>query len=69
MDKPVTENAAALDFLARRPALLIGNEWTEANSSETLPVINPANGEQISGIAAGDARDVDEAVSAASDAG
>jgi phenylacetaldehyde dehydrogenase len=65
MDKTITQNEAARDFLQRKPAILIGNEWVEAGGGETLPVFNPATGEQISVIGAGSAGDVDRAVAAA----
>lgn len=45
--------------------LLIGGEWRPAESGVTLPVLAPATGERIAGIAAGDRGDIDAAVRAA----
>lgn len=48
------------------PSLLfIGGTWRTCASGETLPVINPSNGEDIARIARGGRADVDEAVEAA----
>lgn len=52
-------------FLQRKPQLFINNEWVEALSGSTIPVIDPATGGNIATVAdAGDA-DVDAAVAAA----
>lgn len=45
--------------------LLIGGTWTSASSGETIPIINPANGQPFTEIASGTATDVDMAVRAA----
>ena len=42
--------------------LLIGGEWVEAASGQTIPVINPATEQTFAHIAAGSAEDVDRAV-------
>src|SRR5262245_33422445 len=44
---------------------LIGGEWVEASSGETMEVINPATGEKIAEVPAASAEDVDRAVQAA----
>jgi len=44
---------------------LIGGAWTHAASGETLPVINPSDGEPFAAIARGGAADIDAAVRAA----
>lgn len=44
---------------------LIGGNWIAPASQRTLPLINPSDGSEISRIAAGDAQDVDAAVTAA----
>ncbi len=46
----------------------IAGKWQPARSGRTDPVIDPATGAQIAEVAASDAADVDEAVSAAADA-
>ena len=45
--------------------LFINNEWVEAAAGGTFATYHPANGELIAEVAAGDARDVDQAVRAA----
>ena len=45
--------------------MLIGGEDVEAASGERLDVLNPATGQPITQIPAGDAEDVDRAVHAA----
>jgi phenylacetaldehyde dehydrogenase len=48
--------------------MLIGAEWVEARSGASLPSIDPATGLQIASIPAGDAPDIDAAVTAARNA-
>ena len=43
----------------------IGGAWQRSNATETLPLINPATGEQQGRVPLGTARDVDDAVQAA----
>lgn len=45
--------------------LLIGNEWGPAQSGETLPVLNPATGEDIGTVAKASTADLDRALAAA----
>lgn len=52
-------------FLARKQRMLIGGEWVEAVSGETLPVMDPASGETFCRVPAGAAADIDRAVAAA----
>ena len=52
-------------FLERPRRMLIGAEWVEAASGETLAVIDPANGEKFASVPAGGAADIDRAVAAA----
>lgn len=40
--------------------------WTDPQSSDSMPVLNPATGEQLGMVALGNAADVDRAVAAAS---
>ena len=52
-------------FFAEHHQLFIGGEWVEAETGETIDVINPATGLVIAKIAAANAADVDKAVKAA----
>lgn len=52
-------------FVTGTKKLLIGGEWVEAQSGETIDAVNPATGKVMCRIAKGDARDVDLAVAAA----
>ena len=54
--------AAALE---PRTGILVDGEFTDAASGETFERINPATGETVTTVAAGDADDVDRAVGAA----
>ncbi|HEY2601557.1 MAG TPA: aldehyde dehydrogenase family protein [Thermoleophilaceae bacterium] len=47
---------------------LIGGEWVSARSGETIPVINPATGEQLAAVPRSGAEDVADAVAAAEEA-
>nr|AAF73122.1 aldehyde dehydrogenase [Placopecten magellanicus]AAG09204.1 omega-crystallin [Placopecten magellanicus] len=49
----------------RYKQLFINNEWVNAASGKTFPVINPATGKKIVDIQEGDKADVDKAVAAA----
>jgi gamma-glutamyl-gamma-aminobutyraldehyde dehydrogenase len=51
--------------LEPRTGIYIEGEFTDAVSGETFERINPATGEQIAEVAAGDAADIDSAVTAA----
>src|SRR5688572_5304311 len=44
---------------------IIGGQWVEGASGELIDLINPATGQILAHIQAGDARDVDRAVEAA----
>jgi phenylacetaldehyde dehydrogenase len=57
-----------LDFLKSSKKMLIGGRWVDAQAGGTLPVINPATEETIATVPAGQAADVNEAVSAAQSA-
>ena len=46
----------------------VNGEWVESESNERIEVINPANEELIGHVAAGTRGDIDQAVSAASEA-
>ena len=49
----------------RTTKLFINGQWEENASGETFPSINPATGETIAHVAAGDAVDINRAVAAA----
>jgi phenylacetaldehyde dehydrogenase len=51
--------------LKRRYGLLIDGEWVEPSSGRTFPTLNPATGETLAEIGAGEAADIDRAVAAA----
>jgi len=68
MNAPVlTDRLKALEtgFFAEHHKLFIGGEWVEAETGETIDVINPATGLVIAKVAAANAADVDKAVKAA----
>ncbi|AKQ42947.1 aldehyde dehydrogenase (acceptor) [Aurantiacibacter atlanticus] len=46
----------------------IGGEWIQGDSGKTIDLINPANGKVLTKIQAGNAKDIERAVSAAKDA-
>ena len=48
--------------------LFIGGKWTKSGSKKTIDVLNPATGELLTRVPAGDSRDVDAAVAAARNA-
>ena len=52
-------------FISRTHKLLINGQWTEASSGESFATFNPATGEVLSNVAAGNSRDIDRAVRAA----
>ena len=52
-------------FLENPRRMLIGAEWVEASSGETLAVVDPASGEKFASVPAGGAEDIDRAVAAA----
>src|ERR1700684_1860086 len=52
-------------FVSKTGKLLINGKWVEAASGKTFPTYNPATGEVLANIAAGDREDIDRAVKAA----
>jgi phenylacetaldehyde dehydrogenase len=58
-------SAGVSSFLRRPGRLLIGGEWVESKSSVRIPVVDPATGAEIAGVADANAADVDRAVAAA----
>jgi len=68
MDVPSSQgrlSQTARDFIARRHKLLIDGAWVDARAGGSLPVVDPATGQQIAAVAEGLAEDVDLAVAAA----
>ncbi len=57
--------SAAARFLEQPKRMLIDGEWMEARHCRTLEVYDPALGEVIDHVPAGDAEDIDLAVAAA----
>ena len=53
------------DFVRREHQMFINGEWVSAQSGETLEVFDPATGETIAHVPAGNAADIDAAVMAA----
>jgi phenylacetaldehyde dehydrogenase len=52
-------------FVGRKQKMLINGKWVEAASGKTFPSYNPATGEVLAHVAAGDREDIDRAVKAA----
>ena len=68
MDVPSSQgrlSQTARDFIARRHKLLIDGACVDARAGGSLPVVDPATGQQIAAVAEGLAEDVDLAVAAA----
>jgi phenylacetaldehyde dehydrogenase len=61
---PVGQKLAA-GFLATKRQLLIGGKWMDAKSGKTFEVFNPADGQVLAQVAAGDKEDIALAVDAA----
>jgi len=60
------QSEGARRFLAQsRRRLLIENQWVDAAAGRTFDTVNPATGAVLASIAAGEAADVDRAVTAA----
>jgi phenylacetaldehyde dehydrogenase len=60
---PVDERAKR--FTSETRPMLIGSEWVSAASGSTFETYNPATGEVLAHVAAGDSEDVDRAVKTA----
>src|SRR2546427_4401177 len=62
----IAEDLEIAAFLKGQPKkLFIGGRWVEAASGKTFETVNPATGEVLARVAAGDAEDVDRAARAA----
>ncbi|MFZ0427789.1 MAG: aldehyde dehydrogenase family protein [Acidobacteriota bacterium] len=53
------------NFITGKRRMLINGEWVDAASSKTLDVFDPATGDVMARVAAGDREDIDRAVRAA----
>lgn len=60
---PLVEKHRA--FLTRQQKMLIGDSWVDAAAGETLAVLDPSTGQEITRIALADETDIDRAVEAA----
>ncbi|NMO02160.1 aldehyde dehydrogenase family protein [Gordonia sp. TBRC 11910] len=56
---------AVRDFISRDRKMLIGGAWVDAESGRTFDTYDPSNGQRITGVAHGEAADIDKAVRAA----
>ncbi|AJO79742.1 aldehyde dehydrogenase [Pseudomonas sp. MRSN 12121] len=56
---------ATIAFIRRAPRMLIGADWVEAADGQTMPLHNPATGEQLCVVPRATVEDVDRAVLAA----
>ena len=56
---------AAKKALSRSPALFIDNQWVQSTHGETIPVIDPSSGKEVSRLVDASDADVDRAVAAA----
>src|SRR5437763_14179673 len=54
-----------MNVTVERHKNLVGGEWVDSASGETMEVLNPATGETIAEVPAATAEDVDRAVQAA----
>jgi phenylacetaldehyde dehydrogenase len=62
---PIEIHSNVSAFLKQPRKMLIGGTWVEAVSGQTFDTYNPATGEVLAKVAAGDKADVDRAVKAA----
>ena len=58
-------NPYVSSFVARKQKMLINGKWVDAASGKTFASYNPATGEVLAQVAAGDREDIDRAVKAA----
>jgi phenylacetaldehyde dehydrogenase len=65
MTTTIGTQSPAAQFLERPKRMLIGGEWTDARQGGTIDVYDPALGDIIDQVPAGDAEDVELAVRAA----
>ncbi len=65
LESQASASNEALAFIQREHKFLIGDQWLTAEDGRTIPVYNPANGEQITSVPSGAKADVDRAVAMA----
>ena len=58
-------SSSAQGFLDRANAMLIGEDWVGSDAADPLTPLDPATGEVLGVVAAGDETHVDRAVAAA----
>ncbi|MDP4501921.1 aldehyde dehydrogenase family protein [Nonomuraea turcica] len=68
MSSEISLSQTVRRFVNRPQRMLIGGEWVESRTGETLESVDPATGRKLTTIARGDSADVDRAVRAARDA-
>jgi phenylacetaldehyde dehydrogenase len=61
----VQPDSSVTGFVSKTGKLLINGKWVDAASGKTFATYNPATGEVLANVAAGDREDVDRAVKAA----
>jgi len=61
----VQPDSSVTGFVSKTGKLLINGKWVEAASGKTFATYNPATGEVLAHVAAGDKEDIDRAVKAA----
>ncbi len=65
MSTQLQVNPDAQTFVNRHHRMLIGGDWVDSHSGKTFDTINPATGEVLASIPAGDSEDIDRAVKTA----
>ncbi|MGP3962976.1 aldehyde dehydrogenase family protein [Nonomuraea sp. 3N208] len=65
MSSEISLSQTVRRFVNRPQRMLIGGEWVESRTGETLESVDPATGRKLTTIARGDSADVDRAVGAA----
>ena len=65
MNKEGPASRETLEFLGGEHRLLIGGEWVDSQTGESIDVLNPATEQPIARVAAAGPEDIDRAVSAA----
>ena len=65
MSTQLQVNPDAKTFVDRHHRMLIGGDWVDAHSGKTFDTYNPATGEVLASIPAGDSEDIDRAVKTA----
>src|SRR5450631_2259013 len=61
----VRPNEKVSGYVSTARKMFINGKWVDAASGKTFPTYNPATGEVLANVAAGDKEDIDRAVKAA----